>query len=323
MRRTFATIVCTALIVATPMALYLAPTSAAAQTAAPQAGPTRPSTVPEGYVITPFGYFHPSCVQSLAKGETILPDGRMQHANGKANVSAAVCSYPHYQRTGVAASAATSASSPTINGWVESASITTGSPHKSYGALITAWKVPPAPEIDDGQVLFFFPGFEDINDQETSILQPVLAWFSDQWTIASWNCCLKGIVTNSPAVTVKTGDVIYGSITSTCPPGTASCATWNVLTVDLSTGQSTTLGNTPSQGQIFNWAFGGVLEAYSINSCDDYPPDRHAMFQGVTIFDEHLRPLNGEKWAIAVDSNDPPQCGYGIEASRLGVRVNY
>src|ERR1035441_2122355 len=48
----------------------------------PVAGQNRPATVPEGYVITPFGYFHPSCVQSLAKGERLLADGRVQHADG-------------------------------------------------------------------------------------------------------------------------------------------------------------------------------------------------------------------------------------------------
>ena len=39
------------------------------------------ATVPDGYVATPFGYFHHSCVRSLAKGEKLLPDGRVQHAD--------------------------------------------------------------------------------------------------------------------------------------------------------------------------------------------------------------------------------------------------
>jgi hypothetical protein len=30
------------------------------------AGARRPAAVPTGYVITPFGYFHPSCVTHLA-----------------------------------------------------------------------------------------------------------------------------------------------------------------------------------------------------------------------------------------------------------------
>jgi hypothetical protein len=327
MRRILPSVFGAALIAAVGTPLYCSAAATNAQDAspvitAPLAGPTRPSTVPDGYVVTPFGFFHPSCVQSLAKGERLLADGRVQHANGSVNALAAVCRYPHYMRNGVAA-AATRSSPPTINGWVESASITTGSLHKSYGALITGWIVPRQPYADDGQTLFFFPGFEEINDAQTSILQPVLGWYGGQWTIASWNCCLSGIATNSPPEVVKAGDVIYGSITNGCQPGTVSCASWNVLTVDLSTGQSTTLGNTPSQGQVFNWAFGGVLEAYSVSSCDDYPKDPQLTFDQVTVFDENLRPLDHEKWSIAVDTTDAPQCRYGIDASERGVKVKY
>ncbi len=327
MRRILPSVFVAALIAAVGTPLYSTTVATDAQnaspvTTAPLVGPARPSTVPDGYVVTPFGFFHPSCVQSLAKGERLLADGRVQHANGNVNAVAAVCRYPHYLRSGVAAAAIRSSPS-TINGWVESASITTGSPHKSYGALITAWQVPGQPYADDGQTLFFFPGFEDIDDPQTSILQPVLAWHGGQWTIASWNCCLSGIVTNSPAVAVKAGDAVYGSIVNSCHPGTVSCATWSVLTVDLSTGQSTTLSNTPSQGQVFNWAFGGVLEAYSISSCDDYPKDPQLTFDQVTVFDENQRPLDHEKWSIAVDTSDSPQCGYGIDASVRGVTVKY
>ncbi len=295
----------------------------ASVTPAPAAGPNRPSNVPEEYVITPFGYFHPSCLQRLAKGERLLPDGRVQHANGSANAKAAVCGYPHYLRSGIAARSAKSSTPGVINGWVESGSITTGSPKKSYGALIAIWTVPPQPDADDGQVLFFFPGFEDISDPQTSILQPVLGWYQGQWSIASWNCCLSGIVTSSPGVAVKAGDEIFGAITSSCPAGTLSCATWDVLSVDLSTGGNTTLANTPSQGQVFNWAFGGVLEAYYIDRCDDYPPDEHLAFQDVTVFDEELHPLSTQNWSKAVDTSDSPQCSYGLSATRRAITVNY
>jgi hypothetical protein len=44
---------------ATSFVLVITTWSAQAQKLA---GPNRPAVVPEGYVITPFGYFHPSCV---------------------------------------------------------------------------------------------------------------------------------------------------------------------------------------------------------------------------------------------------------------------
>jgi len=288
----------------------------------PLAGPNRPANVPDGYVITPFGYFHSSCVQSLTKGERLMADGRVQHADGRVNAKAAVCGYPHYQRAQVATNAFTGGRSPEIDGWVENASITTGSPTKSYGALIANWTVPAQPSAEDGQVLYYFPGFEDINNTQ-SILQPVLGWYQGQWSIASWNCCINGVTTNSPAVNVTSGDEIYGSITSSCPPGTLSCATWNVLTLDLSTGQSTTLSNTPSEGQAFNWAFGGVLEAYFIVRCDDYPSDRQLTFEKIRVFDQNLHPILNPKWTKAVDSAGTPQCDYAVRKAPRRVTLDY
>ena len=156
--------------------------------ACPVAGPNRPATVPEGYLITPFGYFHPSCVQSHAKGERQLADGRVEHADGSIEGHVAVCNYPRYSPTALLVNAgvgngndekATNVGAsllPEVNGWLENANVTTGSASESYGALVAMWTVPPQPSANDGQMLYFFPGIEDIDDQQTSILQPVLAW---------------------------------------------------------------------------------------------------------------------------------------------------
>ena len=291
------------------------------------AGPNHPPRVPNGYVITPFGYFHPSCVQSLARGERLTPDGRLQHADGNVEENVAVCNYPRYTPSGDPVSAATgndngAATLPEASGWIENASITTGSATKSYGALIALWTVPPQPANNDGQVLYFFAGFEDINAVQ-SILQPVLGWYEGHWTIASWNCCLNNIVTESPAVNVAVGDEIYGSITSACPAGTLSCTTWNVLSLDMSTGESSTLASTPSEGQVFNWAFGGVMEPYYIISCKDYPPNSQLTFNDVTVFDQNLRPISDPKWSGTSNTTQTPQCHYGVKSKPDQITVDY
>jgi hypothetical protein len=302
-----------------------AQTETSLQNTAPIAGRGRPATVPDGYVITPAGYFHASCVRSLAKGERLMPDGRVQHNDGTVDQEAAICAYPHYSPAGNQIASSTSNKSakaatntmaktaPEINGYLVNVNAMTGSATTSYGALIARWTVPPQPTANDGQVLFFFPGFEDA-DAVDSILQPVLGWYANpgQWSITSWNCCLNGIVTNSPAVNVSPGDRIYGSITSTCVAGTLSCATWNVLTLDLSTGDSTILSDTPSDGQIFNWAFGGVLEVDNIVSCDDFPSNEHLRFDKITVFDQDLRPVRRIGWTEYVDTPVTPQCAYAV-----------
>ena len=249
-----------------------------------------------------------------------MADGRLQHADGTVEKNAPVCNYPRYTPEGTLV-ARGSTTSPELSGWVENANVVSG-PNTAYGALVATWTVPPAPPAKDGQWIFFFPGLEDINNVQ-SILQPVLQWSPNQWALASWNCCLDNITVESPVIPVNPGDSIYGSITSTCPAGTPSCPTWNVLGVDLTTGESTILSNTPSNGQIFNWAFGGVMEPYYIVSCEDYPPNKHIVFDHIALFDQNLRPIAKPAWAEAVNTTAQPQCGYAVKATRDEIKLHY
>ena len=186
---------------------------------------SRPLEVPEGYVVTPFGYFHPSCVLMLAEGQILLADGRVQYADGTVEPSSGMCSYPHYTPSGAIVPADEPASKPnplTINGWVESVSVTSNA---SYGKIAATWLVPPSPTSNDGQCLYFFPGFEDSNDV-LSIVQPVLQWGGGCyisggafWLVASWNCCMSGTTWYSTPLDVSVGDTILGTITPTAKRG--------------------------------------------------------------------------------------------------------
>jgi len=267
-----------------------APRFSFARTPTPASIEASRSIVPPGYVITPFGYFHPSCVRAIGTGEKLLADGAIQHADGSI-VHSPICVYSHYTARGEAVkpNQATPQKKPTdsfasINGWVEDSELVTTS---SYSELKANWPVPAAPSNNDQQVVYFFPGLEDNNDVQ-SILQPVLGWdaFSDSvWTIASWNCCQDGNVNYSTPQTVNSGDLIDGSIQSNCAAGTASCQSWNVVTKDATTGVSSTLSKTSGYGQTFNWAFGGVLEVYSVTSCGDYPADGGVGFSNIALYD--------------------------------------
>lgn len=294
-----------------------------AQAQAP-AGLHRPATVPEGYVVTPFGYAHPSCVRQLAEGDTSQLDrGVIQHANGSREKLQA-CSYPRYTAKGEPASisATPGPESPTINGWVESTQAVTNT---SYGEVYSLWTVPPAPTSNDGQTVYFFPGLEDTADNGSNsytILQPVLGWTNGQWTIASWNCCYNGVQLYSSPKTVNPGDPIVGTISSTCAAGTLSCPTWNITT-NVAAGASTTLTNTSSYGQTFNWAFGGVLEAYDIAQCSDYPPSGSLDFE-TSLYDNNLNGISNPGWsAVNSYSGYTPQCNYGAQAYTDGAVVDF
>jgi hypothetical protein len=257
------------------------------------AGPDRPAGVPEGYVITPNGYFHPSCVKELAQGDILRKDeGAIQHADGTLT-DIAPCNYPHYTAKGESVSTegeesaepngahTAAAPTPSTSTYIEYAYIDTTT---SYAGVIGSLTVPPAPSSNNGQTVFFFPGLIDdqVGGETATILQPVLGWngFSSAvWTIASWNCCYDGVQTHSTPMTVSAGALIIGEVYSNCPSGSLTCSTWYVSTEDAGKG-STTLSSTSSYGQTFNYAFGATMEVYSVAQCSDYPSNGSLIFSG-------------------------------------------
>jgi hypothetical protein len=349
------------------------------------AGMSHPSTVPDEYLITPFGYFHPTCVRQLLEGDILRKDERVvQHADGSFDRLQA-CMYPHYNSRGEAVPN-TTGENPTIShNWVEAESVTTqswpeyglmvpgflgllavGLPRKrtrltvrllvlamcvlmaglwlsscnnssnsnnssssaggSFGKLVAYWDVPPSPTSYDGQSLFFFPGMQNSGNPE-SILQPVLAWnkdFSQAWGIASWNCCIEGTTVESSPVSVNASDTIIGTIASTCNSGTLSCPSWNVTTQDLTSGSSTTLSQTSSNGQTLDEAFAGVVEVNYVFQCSDYPPNGAITFYNVALYDYNFNLLSEPPWFLDSDwSGLTPQCNYGGQASATQVTLDY
>lgn len=295
--------------------------SAAAQT-------SRPANVPQDYVITPFGYFHPSCVLHVADGATLLADGRVQHADGSVDQVAPSCTFPRYLSDGslfTPAHPAGGSLSSVSNGWIENISATTTS---SYGRINATWTTPPAPAVNDGQTLFMFPGFEDINDVVT-IVQPVLqygpstAGGGNYWSLASWNCCISGVTEYSTLIDVSAGDSILGTITSNCTPGGSSCSTWNVVGEDKNTGAKTTLAKTPSVGQSWNWAFGSVLEVYGVVRCADYPENNHVTFS-VQLYDQNLDLIASPAWTTGpAGTGTTPYCGFSLNSTATKETIEY
>jgi hypothetical protein len=288
------------------------------------AGPGRPAEVPEGYVITPSGYFHPSCVLMIEEGETLLADGRVKHADGAVEANAPVCSYPHYTSMGLLVPAdvreASGANVPTVDGWVEYVSVTTAT---SYDEIAATWVVPPPPTTHDAQTLFFFPGLEDSNDV-LSIVQPVLQWYAPgPWAVASWNCCIQGLLWESKPLSVSPGDTILGTISSACKAGVEDCANWNVVSADETTGKKTTLRKSPAKGQVWNWAFGAVLEVYGVQQCGDFPANEGVVFT-IQLYDQNLNLISNPDWTGTPAGTDvSPSCNYGLNVTATQETLEY
>jgi len=98
----------------------------------------------------------------------------------------------------------------------------------------------------------------------------------------------QGITVESTPVPVNPGDTILGTISSSCKAGTTYCAKWNIVSKDQTTGKKTTLSKTPSDGQIWNWAFGAVMEIYGVTECSDFPKGNKSTVFTTQVYDQNL-----------------------------------
>ena len=285
--------------------------------------PHVPAGVPRDYVVTPNGFFHPSCVHRIGSDETLMRDGRVVRDDGSVR-RVASCAYPHYAADGtrlardavpaLPAAGAHPSTPEVINGWVAYASYVL--PRENAARYIAAnMSVPDEPTIDSGQVDYFFPGLEDLENVQT-IVQPVLGWnaFNDSgWTIASWNCCLNGETWHSDPVAVAAGITLYGRITSSSCAGNV-CDDWSILTRDPVNDHDTVL-NTSGYGQAFDWVFGAVLEAYGISQCGERPATGSIAFSRIAVL--ALRPPTSggiaqrQAWDPTIIPS-APNCGYAV-----------
>lgn len=173
---------------------------------------------------------------------------------------------------------------PTGNGWVEHSQWDV--PLKSgdnIDWLQGYWQVPTSPETN-GALIYFFNGLEPQVNPASLILQPVLqygvspAGGGDYWAIAGW---LVGSNTYaSTLLVVNPGDLIIGTTYQTSASGDK--LNYRVEAFDSTTSQLSTL-SAWSSGIQWQWAFAGVLEAYNVTSCSQFPASGLAVFYDTSV----------------------------------------
>lgn len=268
-----------------------------------------PRGVPAGFVATPNGYFHPSCVVEIGEDEKVRSDGTVGSAKGGQRVIPP-CQYPRYDRKG--AVIPPDAPSPTINGWIESANNASEGPLNYISAN---WTVPAAPADAASQTLYYFPGLEPLSPLPSTgfiIMQPVLAWSGGAWSITSWNCCVSGTVVHAPSAPANAGDTLYGYVEGNNCDSNGVCSEWQVYTGDWTTGTSSTL-NTSSYGNVMNWSFAAALEVYGVDTCDEFSATPNTTFDNLLVKSTSYLEVY-PTWSTAVSTSDTPQCGYGVSA---------
>ncbi|WP_369916629.1 hypothetical protein AB8810_05975 [Xanthomonas sp. NCPPB 3005] len=299
----------------------------------------KPAGIPDDYVATPFGYFAPACVRQVHSGERILEDGSLQHVDG-VREQAQACTQDNFTPSGarvrpdgrgidgrqIRSSAALTASRarsavppPIAHDWVQSAIDVTGA---KMGRIVASWKVPQNPTNVAHQTVYFFPGMQS---DDPTILQPVLGYRGDSntWDLSSWNCCQNGMVWSSDFIPAKAGDQIVGDTYATCNNG-RPCANWNVDTRNVTTGESVRLSTTYDINSNTHLVIGGALEVYSVDSCDQYPPDGRITFNAIGVYDYKLGRVQSPAWVSYSDSSGlDVQCNYDVQTTSTSATISY
>jgi hypothetical protein len=212
------------------------------------------------------------------------------------------------------------ASTPTVNGWIEDLEST------ALGAMSfvhAQWTVPPNPISNTGQVVYFFPGLENASTGAT-ILQPVLGWNQAEgpsgWSLASWHCCATGTTWHSSYLATSPGTTVSGDMTGTsCNSSTGVCSNWTITSSNPN-GQGVTLTTTSNESM--NWLFGGVLEAYSIDTCNELPNGLSTTFSGFSFRNAGGTTVGTPTWTqrlLAVS----PSCSYAVSQTPTTATVSW
>lgn len=292
------------------------------------AGPNRPPTVPEGYVVTPSGYLHPSCIYTLSKGALILAEGAaIKRADGSIE-NVAPCSYPRYTPRGELVSETAPPAVP-LSSTSYFPVFAQTSIESAYAELYADWNVPQAPTTHGTQLVFFWPGLESYCSAPCTpaiVLQPVLGWndyYSNGWGISSVECCINGNQFQSSPVGVAPGDIIEGKVQANCPAGTLTCASWNITTLDVDEAASTTLSNASGDGLTYTYADGAVLEEYYVSECSEYPPSTSLEFYNIQLYDYNFDLISSPVWGTDIDTGLTPQCNFGAQPSSTQITLDY
>ena len=264
---------------------------------------TRPQGTPPGYEPTPNGLVHRSCIHTIPDGHRVTASGVIISPDGRRE-TLPPCRYPHLALRTLDTVLADS-------GWIMSAGWSSGD--TVIGSLTSTYVVPTQPSMQGG-LSYFFPG---VNVK--AILQPVLASHPDgTWTMRNAYCCTEHRVTQGTAVNVNPGDTLVGSITSTC---SASGCDWTITTIDLTSADTITLAvdsvTVPAQS-----VAAGVLEAYGVSDCTQFPASGSITFSNVTVTDQA-----GNQLPAAWHSSDwekyPLDCGFSVAITDAGATLSW
>lgn len=155
------------------------------------------------------------------------------------------------------------------------------SPYSDFSA---SWKVPSPPIRYSNQLIYLFISMDGVsfndNDSVIHIIQPVLQWGKspagggDYWSICNWHVTSTLQYFHDSLIRVDPGTILKGTIKLISENGGRYTykSSFEGFETSLEVSNLPEL-NTPSI----------VLEAYNINSCDEYPDDEKLRVNSINI----------------------------------------
>jgi hypothetical protein len=243
-----------------------------------------------GYVMTPAGFFHRSCIHEIPEGALVDSNLRVIRKNGS-TYQIPRCLYPPFTtpaslfRSGTESASAlrtATVAATATNGYLEIAQTIVGGPYKS---ISSNWLVPPTPVLSyvSPQVYYTFSG---LYNGGAYILQPVTQYgFSHDagggnfWQASSWRCdSNNGCLVSSPVLRVASGHSMTGSVVASACSG--GFCTWTTTIRDLSTGQQSVL-TLLHETETYAVAVGGAVEVQAMDCA--HLPQTGSFFSGITL----------------------------------------
>lgn len=265
-----------------------------------------------GYVATPAGWYHPSCVHEIPDGARVSRGSSVTRRDGS-SYQLPKCLYRAF-RTRPHGARQNALPLPVNNGWIEYAHASLGSGNW-FKWLSAFWTVPatPAGSYSSSQVFYTFPGLES----DTFIIQPVLSYSASGWQMASWHCDDGDNCIHSSFTTAGAGDAIYGKVVaSDCANGRC---TWWIHTMDLTRETETILSVEDTAD--YRWVTGGALEVYGLSSCNQYAGSG-VLFSNIYLVDRYDN-IVFPTWTHVVQSGTSPDCGWSVTSDSTTVGLFY
>jgi|SRR5579872_259986 hypothetical protein len=215
------------------------------------------------------------------------------------------------------------------DGWIEASQweLSLGS-SDNIDLLQGFWHV-PNPPAESGALVYLFNGISPTGAQW--ILQPVVQWGDngsfggDYYSVASWFVGPGNFAVVSTPQAANPSDYIFGDVQQTGVSGVGGqqTLTYFVDGYNETSGQPTPLYVTTPAGLHWVWAYAGVLEAYNVTSCSQFPGSGLNHFSQTNVAHgyprvKYLTPEGFYGAQYDYFGSGGPQCHFSVSVSGNG-----